>query len=381
MQNEEIIICLTGGATGGHLFPLITVKKEIDRFLKEKNLKVSFVYVGVKPIDRSVLEKEGIRVVVVPSAKIRKYFSFKNIIDFIKIPFNIIFSFYHLFLIMPDVLFSKGGPGSLGVVFAAWVLRIPILIHDSDSIPGFTNRLSSFLANKIAISFLSAQKFFPPRKTIFTGHPVDTSILTMPIYSQDYERFGLREDKKIILILGGSQGSEFLNNLVIESLEDLLFLGQVVHQTGEKHYNQVFVYAKESLSFSFLDKMKNYHPFPFISHDDLIFLLKMSDVVISRAGAGSIFEIALLGKPSILIPLDPKIAGDHQVKNAYQYFDHGACYVLEEKNATPSLLLTLVREIINKPEISEKMHNGALSFAKIDAAPKLAQELINLLPE
>lgn len=378
MLEEEIRIFFTGGATGGHLFPLIFVKREIEKITKERNWETKFFYLGAKPINQKILEEENIKVIIIPSSKLRKYLSLENFIDILKFPLNFLFAFYYLLKYMPDVLFSKGGPGSLGVVLSAWILRIPIIIHDSDSIPGLTNKISSFFAKKIAISFLSAKKYFPSNKVIFTGQPIDTYLINQPIYLQDYERFGLNPEKKIILVLGGSQGSQFLNDLILDSLEDLLNLGQVVHQTGEKNFKDVYLYAEGKIYKKNPEKFKDYHPFPFLPHDDLIFLMKISDVIISRAGAGSIFEISAVGKPSILIPIEEKVAGSHQVLNAREYHKYGSCFVLEEKNAKPHLLISLIKEIF-RPEIYEKMQKGAVEFAKLDASKKIADELINLL--
>jgi UDP-N-acetylglucosamine--N-acetylmuramyl-(pentapeptide) pyrophosphoryl-undecaprenol N-acetylglucosamine transferase len=280
---------------------------------------------------------------------------------------------------MPNLIFSKGGPSSLVVVFAGWLLRIPIFIHDSDSIPGLTNKISGFFARKIFLAFDSAKKYFKDKKTIVVGQPIDSNLIQEKIIPEDYQRFSLDPHKKIILVLGGSQGSKFLNELIVEALPQLLNLGQVVHQTGEKHYQDVYFYAKGVLLEKNPQKLKDYHPFPFLNHQDLIILMKLSDLIIARAGSGTIFELASLGKPSILIPIEEKVAGFHQVMNARIYDVAGACKVLEEKNAKPHLLVSLVEDILTNEELMNKMKESALKFAKIDASIKIAEEIINFV--
>jgi UDP-N-acetylglucosamine--N-acetylmuramyl-(pentapeptide) pyrophosphoryl-undecaprenol N-acetylglucosamine transferase len=379
MSKKEIRICLTGGATGGHLFPLVFVSQELRRIAEKENLNIKIFYLGTKPFKEEILENEDIDIYALPEIKLRKYVSFENLIDIFKIPYAFILAFYYLFKLMPDLIFSKGGPSSLIVVLAGWLLRIPIFIHDSDSIPGLTNKISCFFARKIFLAFEPAKEYFKEKKTIVVGQPIDTNLISEKIFFEDYRRFNLDPHKKIILVLGGSQGSKFLNDLVVEALPQLLNLAQVVHQTGEKHYQDVYFYAKGVLLEKNPQKLKDYHPFPFLNHQDLIILMKLSDLVIARAGSGTIFELAALGKPSILIPLDEKVVGFHQVMNARIYDLAGACKVLEEKNAKPHLLVSLVEGILTNEELMNKMKESALKFAKIDASIKIAEEIINFV--
>jgi len=379
MDKEEIRICLTGGATGGHFFPLVFVTQEIKKIVEEKKINLKIFYLGTKPFREEILKNEGVDIYLLPEIKLRKYLNFKNFIDILKIPYAFILAFYYLFRFMPNLIFSKGGPSSLIVVFAGWLLRIPIFIHDSDSIPGLTNRISKYFAKKIFLAFESAKKYFSEKKTIVVGQPIDIDLIQEKTIIEDYQRFNLDPERKIILILGGSQGSKFLNELIVESLPQLLNLGQVVHQTGEKNYQDVYFYAKGVLLEKNPQKLKDYHPFPFLDHQDLIILMKLADLVIARAGSGTIFELASIGKPSILIPIEEKIAGFHQIINARIYDLAGACKILEEKNAKPHLLVSLAEDILTNEELINKIKESALKFAKIDASLKIAEEIINFV--
>jgi UDP-N-acetylglucosamine--N-acetylmuramyl-(pentapeptide) pyrophosphoryl-undecaprenol N-acetylglucosamine transferase len=320
----------------------------------------------------------GIKIYILPEIKLRKYFSLENFLDCLKSPFVFLKILWILFWKMPNVIFSKGGPTSFLVVLAGWFLRIPILIHESDSIPGLANRLSSRFATRIAVSFAETKKFFPEKKTAFTGHPVDTLIFSQPIFEEDYKRFKLNPEEKITVVLGGSQGSKFINDLILDSIDSLLKITQIVHITGEKNFAEVYETAKGLIMKKVPMREKNYHAYPFLNPEDLALLLKLSNLVISRAGAGSIFEIAMAGVPSILIPIRKEVAGDHQIKNAYIYSQYGACIVLEENNATPSLLLTSIRRIFENPEVENNMRKNAKTFAKPEALSLIGQEIWHL---
>ena len=379
MNKEEIRICLTGGATGGHFFPLVFISQEIKKLAEKENLNLKIFYLGIKPFKEEILKNEGIDIYRIPEMKLRRYFSFQNFIDFLKFPYAFVLSFYYLFRFMPNLIFSKGGPSSLVVVLAGWILKIPIFIHESDSIPGLTNKISGFFAKKIFLAFEEAKTYFNQSKTVVVGQPIDINLIQEKVIFEDYKRFNLDPHKKIILVLGGSQGSKFLNDLIIEALPQLIDFGQVVHQTGEANYQDVYFYAKGILLEKKPQKLKDYHPFPLLSNQDLIILMKLSDLVIARAGSGTIFELASLGKQSILIPLDEDVGGIHQRMNAIIYDAKGACKILEEKNAKVHLLILVVSELINNQELMNKMKESALKFAKIDASIKIAEEIINFV--
>lgn len=378
-MSEEIRICFTGGATGGHFFPLLFTLRELKKIAQEKNLKLKFYYIGVEPLDKKTFEEEGVKIYILPSFKIRRYFSLENFIDiFLKAPIAFLLSFFYLFLIMPDVLFSKGGTSAFPPVFVAWLFKIPVLVHESDTIPGWTNKVSSKFSRKIALAFEEAKKFFQNKETLVIGQPIDERIIYSPILKEDYERFQLDPQEKLILVLGGAQGSQFLNELIIQSLPHLLKIAQVVHLTGKKFFQETYFLALKIIRQSIPLREKYYKIFPFLRNEDVLILMKMADLVIARAGAGTIFEIAALGKPSILIPLSEEVVGGHQKENALVYSKTGAAYFLEENNAKPHLLSFYAEQILTNSEISEKMKKAALNFYKPGSAQRLAEEILYL---
>lgn len=375
---KKLRVCLTGGSTGGHFFPLIFVSRELKKLSQERNFNLEIFYLGGEPFDPKLMIEEGIKVYTIPTLKWRRYFSWQNLIDFFKFPFAFLLSFFYMFLIMPDVLFSKGGPSSPLIVFWAWFFRIPVIIHDSDSVPGFANRLASRFARKVFLAFPSAAKYFPSSETVVVGQPIDERIITTPITQEDYERFHLKKEEKIILVLGGSQGSQFLNELIIEILPQLLKMSQVVHLTGKNLFSEFYSYALQRIRRYVPLEEKKYKAFPFLNNEDTLILMKMADLIISRAGASSIFEISALGKPSILIPLAESVVGSHQKENAYAFQKIGACYVLEEANAKPHILLNLIHNLLKDESLREKMTKNALEFYKPRASRKIAEEILIL---
>ena len=369
-------ILFTGGGTGGHIFPIIAVAREIRRIYPRENIK--FFYLGPPNSLHSILlSQEDIKVGWVLSGKIRRYFSglslLQTFIDIIfKIPIGFWQSFFSIFFIVPDVIFSKGGYGSLPVVFSGWLFRIPIYLHEADVVPGVANRILSHFAKKIFTSFPQTQtEYFPPRKMIETGNPVRKEIAEGS-KEKAQELFKMAGGKPVVLILGGSQGAERINDTILTILPELLQNFEVFHQGGEKKFKELKAEAQVMI----LEELKKYyHIFSFLREPELKQAYAAADIVVSRAGAGSIFEIAYLGKSAILIPL-PESAQDHQVKNAYVLSRSGAAVVFEEENLTPHFLLEKLKYLISHPQEMAMMSQKARAFFKPDAARRIAEYIL-----
>lgn len=370
-------VLFTGGGTGGHIFPIIAVAREIRKIYEGKELQ--FFYLGPKDEFTSILlSQEGIKVKRVLAGKIRRYLGwksfFQNLIDLlIKIPFGILQAFFYVFFLAPDLIFSKGGYGSIPGVIAGFLLRVPIFLHESDIAPGLANRFLSRFSGDIFVSFPKTE-YFKPSKMILIGNPIRREILKSP-KQEAQEFFKLISKKPVILILGGSQGAQRINDEILEVLQELLENFEIIHQTGQKNYKQVRAEAKVVIS---KDLEKYYHVFPFFKEEELKKAYSIADLIIARAGSGSIFEIAALGKPSILIPL-PEAAQNHQIKNAYSFAQKGACLVLEEANFTSRFFLEKLKYLFSQPEELEKMSKATKDFARPLAAKRIAQQLVNYL--
>jgi len=364
-------ILFTGGGTGGHIYPIIAVKQTLERIQPEAD----FLYIGPDKFSKRALEKEGIKYKFILSGKLRRYFSLLNFIDLLKIPFGLIQSLWHIFWFMPDVVFSKGGYGSFPATLACWLYRIPIIIHESDSVPGLANKVLSRLAKRIIVSFEETKNRFPVGKTILLGNPIREELL-QGSRAEGEKLFELTSDKPVILIMGGSQGARRINELVLNILPRLLEKFEVIHICGKKNFKFLKEQRDKLLRESELAKKRFYHLYQFLE-EELKHAYAVADIIVSRAGAGGVFEIAAVGKPSILIPLSNS-ASDHQTKNAQALAKIGGAVILKEENLTMNLFLDAIFELINNPKKAEEMGRKAKSFYNSSTNQKIAEEILRL---
>jgi len=366
-------ILFTGGGTGGHIFPIVAIVREIRRIYPKRDLE--FYYLGPKDeFSLLLLSQEDFIIKTIVSGKIRRYFSFQNFVDILfKIPFGVIQSFFLLLTIRPNIVFSKGGSGSIAVTFSARFLRIPVFLHESDIVPGLSNQMTSKWAKKIFVSFSKTQ-YFDPDKTILIGNPIRKEVLEGD-KEKAAEIFNLTLSKPVFLILGGSQGAETINDFILRVLNNLLKDYELIHVTGTENVKEI---AAEAQVVEEKDLDRYYHPIGFLDEEKIKHAYKAADLIISRSGSGSIFEIAAVGKPSILIPL-PSAAGNHQSKNAYAYAETGASMVIEQENLTPNFFTDNIKLLFLHPERLEEMKEAALAFAKPLAARAIAREILEFL--
>lgn len=371
-------ILLTGGGTGGHFYPLIAVAKTINAVAdQEKIASLELVYMAEHPYDKNILLQNGIKFKKIYSGKIRRYFSFLNVIDAVKLVPGIIKSIFGIYLYFPDAVFSKGGHESFPPVLAAKILGIPIIIHESDAIPGKANIWAGKFAKRVAVSFAGSAKYFPMDKTAVVGNPVRKEFFIKEVLGAK-EYFRLESEAPVIFIFGGSQGAKNINDNLLDILPELLADYQIIHQCGKNNYEDCRGRADLILETSSFKS--RYKIFPYLESDAMRMAYGAADLVVSRAGSGSIFEIAASGLPSIIIPLTGS-AQEHQRENAYAYAKSGAAVVIEERNLKPHILKSEISRLINDREGLGKMSAAAKLFAKPEAAEKIAREIISLAIE
>jgi UDP-N-acetylglucosamine--N-acetylmuramyl-(pentapeptide) pyrophosphoryl-undecaprenol N-acetylglucosamine transferase len=366
-------IVFTGGGTGGHIFPIVAVARELRRLHFGDDLEL-FYYGPEDNFASTVLSQEGIKIKIIPGGKIRRYFSFSNFTDIVfKIPWGIFRAFISLFFLWPDVIFSKGGYGSLPTVLAGRMLRVPVFLHESDVSPGLANRFLSRFALEVFTSFPKTE-YFSSRKMTLVGNPIRKELLEGSAKEAE-ELLKLTGEKPVVLIFGGSQGAQKINEMLFSVLKEFLEYFEIIHQCGSKNYED----AKQLvLATTDPDIRKHYHLYPFLKESDLRQAYQAADVIVSRAGSGSIFEIAALGKPSILIPIAGS-AQNHQEKNAYTYAATGASIVIEETSLTPGFFLEKLRFLVTSTDTMDRMSQKALAFAKPRAAHIMASYILEYL--
>src|SRR3989338_4001128 len=367
-------IVLTGGGTGGHFYPIIAVGRALKKEAEAENIaRLEIFFVSDDPMDLDLLFRENIKFIKIPAGKMRIYFSLRYFGDTIKTIIGLISALWRLYLLIPDVIFGKGGYASFPALFVARILRIPVIIHDSDAVPGLVNQWAGKWADRIAVSFPESARYFTGKNVAVTGNPIRSQIVGGNL-EEAIEYFKLEENLPTILILGGSQGSERINETALAILEEAVKKYQIIHQTGKNHFADVSGRARVLLEKS--ESKNRYHPCGFLDEGELRNASRAASIVVARASSG-LFEIAAWGLPAILIPL-PTAAQNHQRENAYTYARFGACEVIEETNLTPHILLAEIDKILENTERVKKMKFAAAGFARLDAADKIAKEIIKL---
>lgn len=372
-------ILLTGGGTGGHIYPLAAVGERLQEIIAAERLPMEICYIGPRGELNIEFEKLGIKILTITPSKLRRYWDFRNIIDIPRFIWSIGEALFKLYFLMPDVVFSKGGPGALAVLLAAKFYMIPILIHESDAVPSLTTRISAKLAKRIALSFPEAADSLPQGKIALTGNPVRKSFFLPKITKTEAKNsLGFDSRKPLLLILGGSQGAQFLNQFVLENAPSFLKETQIFHQVGSAN----LIEAQTQLKLILREagkKEENYKLVDYLDADRMRLTLDAADAVLSRAGSGAIFEIAARGTPAILVPLTAA-ANNHQKANAYAYAKTGAAEVVEESNLKTNLVLVQMKNIFSSPEGKESaMSQTAFNFAKPAAAQVIAEEILRLI--
>ncbi len=375
---SKIRILLTGGGSGGHIYALIAVAEAFKKQAQILDLSLDLRYFGDPQDYKIYFEAIGIKITHISSSKLRRYFSLLSVMDLIKFLWSVPQSLFKIFWFMPDVVFSKGGSGAIAVLYVCRFYRIPIIIHDSDAVPGLTTCVSAKFASLIELAFASAVPYFKDQsKTRVVGHPVRSSVQVPSSFStieQAEAKFNLKFDpqKPLLLILGGSQGAQTINNFILKNLKEFLKEFQILHQVGSNNFLDYKNNLKVASGLTEVE-LQTYHTTPFLDNDYRVALIA-ADIVISRAGAGTIFELAAAGKPAILIPITES-ANDHQRENAFNYAATGAATVITEENLFASLVIREINVILKDPVKLQKMQESAKNFYKPNAASDIAEDI------
>ena len=375
--KKDMKIALTGGGTGGHFYPIIAVAQEIATIAEaEKLVDVKLFYFSDAPYNGRLLFENKLTFEKVTAGKLRRYFSLLNFFDLFKTAFGIVAALRTMYRVYPDVVFGKGGYASFPTLFAARILGIPVVIHESDSTPGRVNLWAGKFAQKILLGFPSAAASFPEGKSVVVGTPIRKELLH-PIPTGAYEFLKLEQGVPVIFIVGGSLGSERINDTILDILPELLEKYQIVHQTGKKNFETARDIATVRLAKH--PHKDRYRPFDYLNETAMRLTAGVASLAISRAGS-SLFEFAQWGIPAILIPIPEEISHD-QRKNAFAYARTGAAIMIEENNLTPHLLLAEINRLMEHPQFREEMTKAAREFAKPNAAYAVARTLVDIALE
>jgi len=369
-------ILFTGGGSGGHFYPIIAIVEAMhDIETKERLLPADLYFVSDSAYDQQQLFNHNVSYVEIKTGKRRTYSSLLNFFDVFKTAIAVLKAMGKIFSIYPDVVFGKGGFASFPTLWAARFFRIPVMIHESDTVPGRVNLWASKFAKYIVVSYPDAAKYFPADKVVVTGNPIRKET-AVPITQGAFQFLGLEEGVPVILVLGGSQGAQIINEAILDSLPLLLEKYQIIHQVGEK--NEKEVNGRLEAVLSVIPQRSRYKMYPYLNDLTLRMSAGVTDLVISRAGS-TIFEIAAWKKASIIIPI-AQSNGNHQQKNAFHYARAHAAVVVEESNLTPHVLVAEIDRIMKDPVMRMSMEEAAGKFAEKnkDAAEKIARQLLKI---
>lgn len=357
------------GAGGGHFYPLIAVVESIRKqtFI-QKIVQPDVYFFSDKPYDEKVLFEEQIKFVQVPAGKLRVYPSLETITDLFKTFYGCIVAIFKLYALYPDVVFAKGGYASFPTLVAARILSIPVVVHESDTIPGRTTTFGGKFASRVAISYPEAAPFFPKDTIALTGQPIREILLPPENYKRVYEK----KDRPVIMILCGSQGSQRINEVILQILPELLDQYDIVHQAGRVNVDEIKKMTGEMLK---EHQFKNHY---FVDgFIDLSLFYPKVDMVITR-GSSAMFEIALWQLPMLVIPIPQTISRD-QCSNAYAMASRGVASVLEENNIGKSIVFSEISRILDNNEHYAKMSEAGMKFENNrTASVTIAKELVRI---
>lgn len=324
-------IVFTGGGSAGHVTPNLAL------ISKMKKQGWDIQYIGSKQgIEKDIIEHAGIAYHSISSGKLRRYFDLKNMKD----PFRVIKGVGDAYRLMrklkPAIVFSKGGFVSVPVIVASWLNRIPVICHESDITPGLANKISVPFANRICVNFPEALKYIKGGKGICTGLPIREQIMQGNAL-RGLNLCDFHKQKPVLLVMGGSLGAQKINKAVRDSLEPLLERYQIVHLCGKGQVDEAYA------------NRRGYKQFEYIN-EELADILAITDVVVSRAGATSIFEFLSLSKPMLLIPLTKQASRGDQLLNAASFEKNGYANVLYEENLTADSLIEGINSVYDNRE-------------------------------
>lgn len=366
-QLKKTKIIISGGGTGGHIFPALAIAESLKKRVKDPNI----LFIGAKgKMEMEKVPANGYPIEGLWISGLQRKLSMKNL----SFPFKLIFSILKARRIIkkfkPEVVIGTGGYASGPTLRVAAGMNIPTLIQEQNSYPGITNKILSRYARKICVAYENMDKYFPEEKIILTGNPVRKDITELEGKREKaLKYFNIKNNNPVVLIIGGSQGAKAINEAIHDNIDafgnDSINL---IWQTGRHYINKAQDCIKNK-------HHKNVLAMEFISKMDLAY--SIADVVVSRAGAIAISELCLAKKPAIFVPL-PTAAEDHQTKNAMALVDEEAALIVENKNAESELYDT-INKLLNNKDLIIRLSENISKFEHKNASDKIAGEVIKLI--
>jgi UDP-N-acetylglucosamine--N-acetylmuramyl-(pentapeptide) pyrophosphoryl-undecaprenol N-acetylglucosamine transferase len=358
---------ISGGGTGGHIFPALSIANEIRK--KDPDARILFVG-ALKRIEMERIPAAGYPIIGLPVEGIQRKFGLRNVVVLYKLILSLFKSKKILKSFRPDAVIGVGGFASGPLLIMATLKKIPTVIQEQNSYAGITNRFLARKASLVCVAYEGMERYFPAGKIVLTGNPIRENIINPNLEKlKACEFFNIQGNQPVLLILGGSQGSRTINDCLLQQVDRINNENvQLIWQTGKLYYNKI----KEELD---PKKLSNIKYLDFINRMDLAYCI--ADVIISRAGAGTISELCLVGKPVILIP-SPNVAEDHQTKNANALVKRNAALIIPD-NEAPKRLVEEALQLIKNETLKETLGSNCKKMAVIDSASKIVNEILKLV--
>jgi UDP-N-acetylglucosamine--N-acetylmuramyl-(pentapeptide) pyrophosphoryl-undecaprenol N-acetylglucosamine transferase len=364
-QQQKYDLIISGGGTGGHIFPALAIANAVKRLRPATNI----LFVGAEGrMEMEKIPQAGYPIVGLPIAGIQRSLSLKNLFLPIRVPQSLFKANSILKKNKPQAVVGVGGYASGPILFMASARKIPTVIQEQNSYAGITNKLLGKWVNAVCVAYDGMEKFFPKKKIIETGNPVRNSLINSESKRNEaLQFFGLNPNKKVLLCIGGSLGARSINESIAQHLKQLYDADvEVLWQTGKIYFES---FAKEAKPY---DRI---HVFEFIDRMDLAYAA--ADVVISRAGAISISELCVVKKASVLVP-SPNVAEDHQTKNAMALVKKNAALMIEDREAVETLVSTAL-SLLKDEKRCQQLRENIAALAKPYADETIAKVVIELM--
>lgn len=365
-------VIVSGGGTGGHIYPALAVATHL-----RSQYGAEVLFLGSDDgLETQLVPAAGLPLATIKAGKLRRYLSWQTVKGVMRVPFGVVQAIEVVRKFHADAAFTSGGYVAVPAGLAAYLNRVPLLMHQQDVPPNLSNKQVAPLATKISVAFEDSLAYFPRHKTLLLGNPVRQEILDIrqvaPMVAR--ARVGLAEDQPMLLVTGGSQGARHLNQVVCQALPRLLEICQVLQISGKDLYNETLEQSNAALDGSDAALRARYRLVPYLN-EEMPAALQAADLVLCRAGASTLSELAALGKPGLLVPLPPAIGSSPQEANAAMFEHKRAAVVIKNAELESQFLVERVKYIMTSPEILASMIEAAHSLAR----PHATQEIVDAL--
>ncbi|HZS76311.1 MAG TPA: undecaprenyldiphospho-muramoylpentapeptide beta-N-acetylglucosaminyltransferase [Ktedonobacteraceae bacterium] len=368
-------VLVSGGGTGGHIYPALAIATQLRQ---EQQAEILFLG-SDDGLENTIVPAAGLHLKTIKAGKLRRYISWQTITGVLRVPVGMWQAVRIVRKFRPDVAFTSGGYVAVPAGLAAKLNGVPLLMHQQDVPPNLSNRLVAPLATRVSVAFADSMRYFPARKTVQLGNPVRQAMLDVHSLStgEAKERLGLDANVPLLLVTGGSQGARHLNQVVCAALPELLTTCQVLQISGKHLYNETKEAAEKALAGVDESSRTRYKLVAYLN-EEMPLAMQAADLVVCRSGASTLSELALLGKPSILVPLPPAIGSSPQEANAAMFERKNAAIVIKDLNLKPEVLVERVIYCLASSTRMEEMAQAASSFAKPEATRDITRELLKI---